>query len=355
VDTLATLDVGFPRHGLVAMDFDLEPSASPSMLPALAREARERTAAVPGVVATAMASRAPIDSSTPRLAVALPGSKGRAIDEVTFYLVTERYFDTVGLPIVRGRAFSAAESAREDAVVIVNETLAARLWPDGDVLDRPLLLPSEQRTLRVIGVARNSKYRSLSEPALPHIYRPTRPAFSLALLVRTQDDPGRTILAVQQALDRVGPGVVGFFPRTMDDHLAIDMLTTRAAARASATLGALALMLSAAGLYGIVMWFVEVRRREIGVRVALGASAGDVRTLIVRQAALAAAPGLVIGLLMASALTVFGQSLFVGIDAVDPMSLLLGIVTLCVIVLLASYLPSRRATQVDPVIILRDA
>jgi predicted permease len=371
MDTLATLDVGFPRHGLVAMDFDLEPSAptsldtlgttlssvegSPSMLPALAREALERTAAVPGVVATAMANRAPIDSSTPRLAVGLPGSKGRAIDEVTFYLVTERYFDTVGLPIVRGRAFSAAESTREDDVVIVNETLAARLWPDGDVLDRPLLLPSEQRTLRVIGVARDSKYRSLSEPALPHIYRPTRPAFGLALLVRTQDDSRRTMLAVQQVLDRVGPGVVGFFPRTMDDHLAIDMLTTRAAARASATLGALALMLSAAGLYGIVMWFVEVRRREIGVRVALGASAGDVRTLIVRQAAVAAAPGLVIGLLMAMTLTVFGQSLFVGIDAVDPLSLLLGIVTLGVIVLLASYLPSRRATEVDPVIVLRDA
>lgn len=356
MDALAALDVGFPRQGLIAMDFDLEPSApSASMLPALAREALDRTAAVPGVIATAMANRAPIDSSTPRLSIAAPGPDRRGIDDVTLYLVTERYFDTIGLPLVRGRAFSATESVREDDVVIVNETLAARLWPDGDVLDRPLLLPSQQRTVRVIGVARDSKYRSLSEPALPHIYRPVRPAFSLALLVRTNDDPRQTILAVQQALDRVGPGVVGFFPRTMDDHLAIDMLTTRAAARASATLGALALMLSAAGLYGIVMWFVEVRRREIGVRVALGASANDVRWLVVRQAMMAAAPGVIIGLMTAVALTLFGQSLFVGIDAVDPASLSLGIATLAVIVLAASYLPSRRATQVDPVIVLRDA
>jgi ABC-type antimicrobial peptide transport system permease subunit len=103
------------------------------------------------------------------------------------------------------------------------------------------------------------------------------------------------------------------------------------------------------------MWFVAVRRREIGVRVALGASAGDVRRLVVGQAARAAAPGLVLGLLMAIALTVFGQSLFVGVGTIDAYSLLLGIVTLGAIVLAASYLPSRRATQVDPVIVLRDS
>jgi hypothetical protein len=277
------------------------------------------------------------------------------LDDVTFYAVTERYFDTIGLPIVRGRAFTAADGARANDVVIVNETLARQLRPDGDAVDRALDLPSEKRTVRVVGIARDSKYRSLSEPPRPHLYRPAPPGFSLALLVRTQDDPRRTILAVQDVLERIGPGVVGFFPRTLDDHLSIDMLATRAAARASATLGAFALMLSAAGLYGMVMWFVEVRRREIGVRVALGASASHVRRLVVRQAAVAAAPGVAVGLLMAIALTAFGRSLFVGIGAIDPVSLLIGIVTLGAIVLAASYLPSRRATQIDPVIVLRDS
>jgi len=287
--------------------------------------------------------------------VELPGSTARPTDDVTFYLATERYFETVGVRLVQGRGFTADEVAREDAVAVVNETLAGRMWPDGDVLERALVLQPEGRRVRVVGVARDSKYRSLSEEQRPHLYLPTAPAFSRALLIRTQDDPRRAIRAVQSALDLVGPGVVGFFPRTFDDHLAIDMLPTRAAARAAAILGVLALILSAAGLYGIVMWFVEVRRREIGVRVALGASANDVRRLIVGQAMMAAAPGLAIGLAMALALTVFGQSLFVGIDAVDPMSLLLGIVTLGVIVLAASYLPGRRATQVDPVIVLRDS
>ena len=354
MDTLDTLDVGFSRDGLLAMDFDLEPSApAASMLSALAREALDRANAVPGVVAAAMSNRAPIDSSTPAVSVELPGSTARPTDDVTFYLATERYFETVGMRLVQGRGFTADEVAREDAVVVVNETLAGRIWPDGDVLERALVLQPEGRTVRVVGVARDSKYRSLSEELRPHLYLPAAPAFSRALLIRTQDDPRRAILAVQSALDLVGPGVVGFFPRTFDDHLAIDMLPTRAAARAAAILGALALILSATGLYGIVMWFVEVRRREIGVRVALGASANHVRRLIVRQAVMAAAPGLVIGLAMALALTVFGQSLFVGVGAVDPRSLWLGIVTLGVIVLAASYLPSRRATQVDPVIVLR--
>jgi predicted permease len=356
VDALDRVDVGFERHGLFAMDFDVEPSvASPAMLPALAREALERTAAVPGVTATAMANRAPIDVSTPQLQIALPAQQGATPQDVTVYEITERYFETVGLPIVHGRAFTAAEVDRSADLIIVNQTLAARLWPNGDVLDRALVLPSLNRTVRVIGVARDSRYRSLSEPPSPHVYRPIRPAFSLALLVRTRDDPRRAIRAVQEVLDRVGPGVVGFFPRTLDDHLAIDMLTTKAAARASTTLGAFALLLSAAGLYGIVAWFVAVRRREIAVRMALGASAADVRWLVVRQAVAAAAPGLIIGWTIAIGLTAFGGSLFVGVGSLDPNSLLLGGAALVLIVIAASYWPSRKATQVDPVIALRDS
>ena len=143
VDTLAMLDVGFSRAGLIALDFDVEPSApSPEMLPGLAREALDRAAAVPGVVAAAMSNRAPIDSSTPAVSVSLPGSGSQPVDDVTFYLATERYFETVGLAIVRGRAFNADEVARETDVAIVNQTLAQRLWPDGDAIDRALLLPA---------------------------------------------------------------------------------------------------------------------------------------------------------------------------------------------------------------------
>jgi hypothetical protein len=238
---------------------------------------------------------------------------------------------------------------------MVNETLAMRLDASADVLGRALVLLPENRTVQVVGIARDSKYRTLFEPRRPHIYLPDRPGFGRTLLVRTSDDPRRALRDVQATLDRVGAGVVGFFPRTLDDHLAIDVLTTRASASAASVLGAFALALSAAGLYGIVMWFVEVKRREIAVRVALGASTHDVRRLVVGQALRAAAPGLMTGLMLVVALTALGRSLFVGIGAIDPISLVLGTGALAAIVAVASYVPSRRATRVDPVEVLRDS
>ncbi|MEO8682560.1 MAG: ABC transporter permease [Vicinamibacterales bacterium] len=356
LSSLEALDVGFPREGLIAMDFDVEPSSPPAnALPVLAREALARAAALPGVVAAAMSNRAPVDSSTPTVEVRRTGDTSRGLADVTFYLATQAYFDTVGVPVVQGRAFSADEADREADVAIINQTLSAQLWPEGDPLGRSFSLQPPGRTVRVVGVARNSKYRSLSEPARPHFYLPTSPRFGEALLVRTSGQSRNTIVDLQRALGQVGPGVVGFFPRTFDDHLAIDVLPTKAAARAAMGLGALALVLSTVGLYGMVMWFVEMRRREIGVRLALGAPAHDVRRLVVRQALLAAAPGALVGVIVATGLATIGRSTLVGVGPVDPWSLGLGLMTLAIVVAAASYLPSRRATKVDPLAALRES
>ena len=353
--TLSNLDIGFPRHGLIAFDFDLEPSApASSMLPPMAREALLRVREVPGVTMTAMSNRAPVDASTPTLAVGQP-TGGEPIADVTFYAITDGYFETIGLPLVHGRTFSAGEVDGEQAVAVINEDLASRLRSGSDMLDRPLILHPEGRSVRVVGIARDSKYRSLFEPSRPHIYLPGRPGFGRTLLVRTNDDPRGALRTVQATLDRVGPGVIGFFPRTLDDHLAIDVLTTRASAAATSGLGTLAFVLGATGLYGIVMWFVEIRRREIGVRVALGATPNDVRRLVIGQAVRAAAPGLVVGLTLVVTLTTLGRSLFVGIGVVDPTSLAFATAALIAIVTIASYVPTRRATRVDPIEALKDS
>ncbi len=238
-------------------------------------------------------------------------------------------------------------------MVIVNETLADRLWPRGDAIDRSLYLPTDAKVVRVVGVARNSKYRTLSESARPHLYRPTAASLGLTLLGRTSGEPYQALGAIQRALDDVGPGLVGFFPRTLDDHLAIDVLPTRAAARAATGLGTLALVLSAVGLYGLVAWFVELRRREIGVRMALGATAANVRLLIVRQALVTAIPGIGAGLVLASGLAIVARSALFGVQPLDPVALGAGVAALAIVVVSASYLPSRRATQVDPATALR--
>jgi predicted permease len=345
---MATIDLGFARERLVAMDFDVEPSG-PSLadLPALARVALARAETTTGVAAAAMSNRAPIDQSTPSIAVRSPAQNASAPLDVTFYLATARYFETVGIPIVAGRPFTAAETDSMADVAVVNETLARRLWPDGDALERPLELVNEGKTVRVVGVARDSKYRSISETQLPHLYRPTPPTMGLTLLARTTDDPRQTLRALQQTLDAVGPGIVGFFPRTLDDHLAIDLLPTRAAAATAAVLGTLAVVLSAVGLYGLVSWFVELRRREIGIRMALGASAADVRALVMRQALSAAIPGVVAGVMLSVSLGLLARAALFGVGPFDPAALGAGIGALAIVVALAAFIPSRRATQVE--------
>jgi predicted permease len=354
LDAMLRVDVGFTRDRLVAMDFDLEPSSvPPAELPGLAREALARAESTPGVVAAALSNRAPIDQSTPGIEVRAT-SDAVPVGDVTSYLVTPRYFETIGMPLVAGRPFTPAEADDEADVVIVNETLAARLWPAGDALDRPLYLTNERNMVRVVAVARDSKYRSISEPRRPHVYRPTPAGLGLTLLARSTADPRETLRLLQRTLDGVGPGVVGFFPRTLDDHIAIDVLPVRAAAAASSVLGALALLLSAVGLYGLVSWFVELRRREIGIRMALGANAGAVRALVVRQTLSTAWPGAAAGIVLAACFAFFARALLFGVGAFDPLAFLAGMGSLGVVTTLAAYLPARRATRVDPIVALKN-
>jgi predicted permease len=353
LDALGDVDLAFDGDRLVAMDFDVEPVvANREELPVLAREALRRVNALPGVVAAAMSNRAPVDQSTP-LTVVQAGGHGPHVGDVTVYLATERYFETVGVSLIRGRRFTADEVDAAADVVIVNESLAQRLWAVGDPLERWLHVPSEGKMLRVVGVARDSKYRTLTEANRPHIYRPAAPTVGLTLLARTRENPRATLRAIQTELDAVGPGLVGFFPRTFDDHVAVQLLPMRAAANAASLLGALALVLSAAALYGLVSWFVVLRRREIGVRMALGASVNDVRCLVVRQALMAAAPGMVAGTIIAVAAGALARAALFGISPLDPVALGGGVLVLVAVVLAAGYWPSRAATAVDPATLLR--
>ena len=354
LDALSQTDLGFPRDRLVAFDFDLEPAVqNPMDLPILAREALTRVEAIPGILSAAMSNRAPVDQSTPTIELQRVGDDGSRASDVTMNLATERYFETVGLPIIHGRPFSLTEVTSNADVIIINESLAKRFWPDGDAIDRALYLVREARQVRVIGVARDSKYTLLSESRRSHVYRPAAPNLTLTLLARTNAESREAMRAIQRELDKIGPGVVGFFPRTMDDHLAVQLLPTVAAMNAATLLGGVALLLSATALYALVSWFVVLRRREIGLRMALGASARDVRRLVVRQALSAAAPGLIVGPILAVSLASLAQSFLFGVGPADPVAMGFGMATLLVVVLAAGLLPSLKATRVDPAEALR--
>jgi ABC-type antimicrobial peptide transport system permease subunit len=336
----------------VALDFDVEPRGMSDGV-ALGREVLLRVEQLPGVLAAAMSNRAPVDQSTPSVEIQVPTGDSSPL-VATMNLATEKYFETVGIPLIAGRAFTPDEVSNAGDVVIVNETLARRLWDRGDAVGRGIEIPAESRTLRVIGVARDAKYRTLTESAQPHLYRPTPPLLRLTLLARTTHDPREGLRSIQRALDAVGPGVVGFFPRTLDDHLAVQLLPARAAANAATVLGALALALSAAALYALIAWFVVLRRREFGVRLALGARPRDIRALVVRQTLAAVGPGAVAGLVLASLFGMAAESALAGVSASDPLAVAGGIGALMLMVLFAGYFPSRAAATVDPVEALRE-
>jgi hypothetical protein len=301
-----------------------------------------------------MSNRAPVDQSTPSIPIRPSWNRDAQIPDVTFYLATAGYFETVGIRMIAGRTFSPSEAESAAPLVIVNEALARQLGGDGNVLDRSILLGDEPTAVRIVGVAKNSKYRSLIESARPHLYRPTPATLGLTLLVRTNSEPRAALLALQNMLDDVGPGLVGFFPRTLDDHLAIEYLPARASAAAAGALGTLALCLSAVGLYALISWFVTLRRREIGVRMALGASTRDVLRLVGREAVSTIMPGLTIGLLMCAALTMLARNAIFGIEPLDYVALLSGLGSIAAIVALASYVPARQAIRIDPGVALKD-
>lgn len=350
---LQAADVGFVRDELVALDFDLEPAMPSAGAAPSARTALAAASTVPGVRAVAMSSRAPVDASTPLVPVR-QGRGGPVVVDATVYLATDGYFETVTVRLLDGRAFTADECTTSADVAVVNETLARRLWPDENPLGRALIVGADERALRVVGVAADSKYRSLAESGQPHLYRPTAPRFGLTLLARTDGDPRLVLTAVQRALSRAGGGVVGFFPRTFADHVAIDLLPTRVAAMTAVSLGLVALLLTLVAVYGLVSWFVERRRREIGVRIAIGADPAAVVRLVVGEAMAASLPGLALGAALAAALGLTVRANLHGVGALDPFAYVAGAAALAAVVAVAATAPSWRASRVDPVIALRD-
>ena len=349
---LGVADAGFDRSGLVALDFDIEPAhGTGAGASVLARQALDQVRGLSQISAAAMASRAPVDASTPLSQVRRPGDQ-QPFGQATYLAVTDGYFETTGLHLLRGREFSRDDADRH--LAIVNATLAGRLFPGEDPLGRTIVLDGLERSFEIIGVARDAKYLSLTEPAGAHVYITTQPEFGLCLLARTRSDSRRALEVIQRTLYRVGPGVVGFFPRTIDDHLALELLPGRAAAAAASLLGGFALLLSASGLYGMVAWFVEVRRTEIGVRLALGAPRSSVVRLVVGQAIATAAPGMVAGLALGGALVAVTRSSIAGNHSLEPAVVAFGIAVVALVVLAASAAPCRTAVRVDPALCLRD-
>jgi predicted permease len=341
----ATVDLGLLRYK--------EPEGSNFY-----RELLSRVEAQPGVERASLVRFAQLGTSFAQSQVVAEGkgSEGYEGTSTGFNLVGPRYFETMGTQLVRGRDFTDADREGSPQVAVVNETLAAMLWPGEDPLGKRLSFEGAHGPfLEVVGVARDGKYRSLGDRERPYVYSPVFQSYrpKMTLVVRTAGEPTALAGAVREQLRALDPNLPVAEVRTLGEQFDLSLLPARMAAWSLGGFGLLALLLAAMGVYGVVSYSVAQRTREIGVRVALGAGTRDVLRLVLGEGFSVVGLGLGLGLGLAFAATRLFQSFLYGVGATDPLTFVGVPALLGAIALAAGYLPARRATKVDPAVALR--
>ncbi|MFN2455442.1 MAG: ABC transporter permease [Pyrinomonadaceae bacterium] len=265
------------------------------------------------------------------------------------------YLRTMGIPLVRGRDFTERDRAGASGVIIINETMARRFFPGTDALGKRIRADIEGAPLEIVGIAKDSKYRTLGEAPLPFCFLPLLQNYQprATLLVRTVAEPSSMIGGVRNEALAIDKSLPAPNSKTMIEHLSFALFPARIGAFVLGSLGFIALALAAIGIFGVVSYSVAQRTHEIGIRLAIGASPRDILKLILRQGMMVVSVGLGVGVIGALIVTRALASLLYGVGATDlltfvSLSLLLGFVSL-----LACYIPARRAMKVDPMVALR--
>jgi predicted permease len=321
------------------------------------RELRQRLAAAPGVAAAALASWFPLGfEGGPRHQIDVGSYLRKPGEDTTipFAIVTSGYFDTLQIPLIAGRDFTDRDDATAAGVAVINETMAKRFWPGQDPLGRTF--KDNNRDMTVIGVAKDGKYRSLNETPSCFYYRCYLQGvwdLNLGICVRTTADPSGFGDTLRREIQRLDAGVEVWGTQRMTDFIAAAFVGPGLASRLLRWLGVVALILAALGVYGVMSFVVGQRTQEFGVRIALGANLQRLLSSVLVEGLLLASAGIVGGLVLSIGLARVLASAFYGVDRFDfwvfsGVTVLLGIVAV-----LASYLPARRATKINPIEALR--
>jgi putative ABC transport system permease protein len=321
----------------------------------------ERVRALPGVrtAATGTGVLQPLVTNSGIFSIEgkpLPPPEHRV--EYPVEVVSPGYFETVGMAIIRGRGFTEADHADAPRAVVINETMAREAWPGQDPIGRRIRSGDETSTapwMTVVGVIRDAHRAEVTRAIRPELYMSTLQSTprTQTLFVQTAVEPDAMVAAIRREVQTIDPQLPLFEVTTLEREVAVTLTPARFQAVLLGSFAAIALLLATIGIYGVTSHAVSQRTQEVGIRMAMGAARGDVLRLILVEHLRPALAGLALGLAGALALSRFLQSLLFGVTAEDPLTFALVAIVLLAIAAIASWVPARRATRVDPLIALR--
>jgi len=352
---------GFRSERLLTMEFRL-PTArytEPAQMAAFFHAILERMRAVPGVESVALARAVPFSgnrgSSAYEVDGLAPPAPGREPQTQT-NIVSTGYFRTMGIPILQGREFEDRDTADSTPVAVVGATFARTAWPGQDPLGKRFRLKERPQWLTIVGVVGDIRHGSFAEAPSPQAYTPhdQDPRIFACVLARTTGDPMAMAAPIRQAIWSVDAQQPVWRVRSMESLLAAARGPARAMSVLIAIFAAVALLLAAVGIYGVMAYLVAQRTREIGIRMALGASAHAVMRMVVGRGLALTLAATIIGIAGAAALSRTLATLLFGVAPLDPVTFVTAAAVLGGVALLASYLPARRAARVDPVVALAE-
>ena len=360
---LLQVDPGYNANNVLTMFISLPDQKYPASRQQVEfyRQVLDRVQRLPGVVSAAVTNGLPTRRfpSTIFEIEGRPNVRGEWEPSADILAVSGAAFRTLEIPLLKGQGFTESDTVDAPVVLLVNETLARRYWPNQDPLGRRVTMLDWGDPLpgRVVGVVGDVKMEGLDEPVAPAIYYSYTQfvdrVLGLYLLVRTTSDPLALAAAVREQVWAVDKDQPVSNIETMEQVVAGSVAQPRFIMMLLGTFAAVALLLSAVGIYGVISYSVSQRTHEIGIRMALGAQRRDIFRLVVGQGMKLTLIGVAVGLAGSFALTRFLQSLLFGVSATDPVTFAGVAALLAAVALLACYIPARRATKVDPMVALR--
>ena len=361
---LTRVDPGFNPHHVLTFQLDSPAGRQGSQVPAFFREVVAQISALPGVTSASAVASLPLTGDNISSSIEIEGQPTPTGSRPTadFNAVEPKYFRTVGIALVEGRDFTEHDDSKSTPVVIVNRTLARRFFPSQDPIGKHIRPgigngygPGEPPMREIVGVIGDVKQSGLGAETAPEVYAPSAqsPFSTMFFVVRTAIDPGSIVEAARRQVASLDRNAPIYHVKALDQYFAQSVAGPRFTALLLSCFAALAVLLACLGVYGVMSYMVVQRTHEIGVRMALGAEAGEVLNSVLGRGFLLASLGVTIGLPVSFGFAHLLSSLLYGVRATDPVTFAIARLALLGIATIASYIPARRAANVDPMVALR--